>query len=82
MIKVGQIYKPKDDFIDGIVCVTNIYFYDNGLTEVDYIGNDGVCYAHDDIRFLTIHRKCVAEYPTWQEAVNSKEFKEINDDLL
>lgn len=77
MIKVGQIWdKYKDDnTLRSKVCVTYIYYYSNGGVEVDYITKDGICFSHDDEYFLRLHRKCIAEYPTWQEAVNSKEFK-------
>lgn len=76
VIKVGQIWdKNKSDTFKGKVCVTNIYKYENGTLEVDYITNSGICFSHDDEYFLKLNRKCIAEYPTWQEAVNSKEFK-------
>ena len=76
-IKVGQIWdKNKSDTLRGKVCVTNIYKYENGTLEVDYITNSGICFSHDDEYFLKLSRKCIAEYPTWQEAVNSKEFND------
>lgn len=40
-----------------------------------YIWNDGEVVCADDEYFVKRSRKLIAEYPTWQEAVNSKEFK-------
>lgn len=75
MIKVGQIWdKNIENTLRGKVCVTYIYCYSNGRVKVDYITKGGICFSHDDEYFLKLNRKCIAEYPTWQEAVNSKEF--------
>ena len=77
-VKVEQIYDrcKNVDTLRGKVCVTNIYTYEDNSIEVDYIINTGICFSHDDKYFLKLHRKLIAEYPTWQEAVNSKEFKD------
>ena len=66
MIKVGQIYKPKNNE-DAIFVVTR-------AETVGYyiIWDDGSANYHD-INEEKI--ELIAEYPTWQEAVNSKEFK-------
>ena len=68
MIKVGQIYKqPNDD----LFVVSHVYeheyhiLYNDGYT-ASYYYNEPSCLSFDTL---------VVEYPTWQEAVNSKEFK-------
>ena len=74
MIKVGQIYKEKklpywrkhESTIFVICCIemTHIYVIDtNGKT--DFVGVD----------WLKADYELIAEYQTWNEAVNSKEFK-------
>lgn len=70
MIKVGQIYKyttkPRLRFV-----ITQSY---DDETRFDYIHNDGVTYGYvweNDVLYKT---KLISEYPTWKEAVNSKEF--------
>jgi hypothetical protein len=68
MIKVGQIWQDTED---GWRCVITLY----SPVDVYYIwenGSIGHCSKTQDF----LHNKsCIAEYPTWQEAVNSKEFK-------
>lgn len=73
MIKVGQIYKEikvpdwrKHDSY--IYTITNINF---NIVAVIY--KDG---KTDYVRIDWINEDCelIAEYPSWQEAVNSKEF--------
>lgn len=63
MIKVGQI--RKDDF--------NLYVITYDLT------NCAIVYRNGEVREYTEklieQDKLIAEYPTWQEAVNSPEFK-------
>lgn len=69
MIKVGHIYKPKNNE-DAIFVVTR--------TEEAV----GCCYIIWDDGSANYHNineekiELIAEYPTWQEAVNSKEFRE------
>ena len=72
MIKVGQIYKTYD----GIMVITQINKHINSL-RYDYIYNYGrVCdYMRED-EVLSPGTELIAEYSTWQEAVNSKEFNE------
>ena len=68
MIKVGQIYKTKSDlrYIVTYMGTFNIYLlYDTGYSMEYSIYSMNKNY--DD--------KLIAEYPTWQEAVNSPEFK-------
>ncbi|MBR6515454.1 MAG: hypothetical protein IKT40_01220 [Bacilli bacterium] len=68
MIKVGQIYKTESNsrYIVTYMGTYNIYLlYDNGYCmeySISSMNNN-----YDD--------KLIAEYPTWQEAVNSPEFK-------
>lgn len=78
-IKVGQVWA---DTVTGAyaatvgkVIVTHVSSYRRGIV-VDYINSDGLCFCHDSPEFLTLNKKCIAEYPTWQEAVNSPEFQE------
>lgn len=65
MIKVGQIYKENAD----IIIITDVEVYG-----VNFINQEGKA------RILPQHNmnlnNLLAEYQTWQEAVNSKEFKE------
>lgn len=71
MIKVGQIYKDRD----GILAITQINKHINSL-RYDYIYNDGmVCSYMRDYDVLSPGTELIAEYPTWEEAVNSEEFK-------
>lgn len=70
MIKVGQIY----DSDEGIYVISKVWFNvseDDNWSYVIY--NDGTsdCWSYNLIRKYS---KLIAEYPTWQEAVNSKEF--------
>ena len=78
-IKVGQIWKEKvlpswrkndsDIFTIATVSFNKLsIIYNDGKT--DYVTTDwvdGDC-------------ELIAEYPTWQEAVNSKEFKDVEED--
>lgn len=73
MIKAGQIYKEKrlpswrkNDEDMFVVC--NVEY------NISVVYNDG---KTDYVGWEWIKEDCelIAEYPTWQEAVNSKEFK-------
>lgn len=68
MIKVGQIYESNLTFAIRVVT-----FVEDG--EVSIIHPDGYVdrWSFDDI--ANSKWELVAEYPTWQEAVNSPEFK-------
>ena len=72
MIKVGQIYKTRD----GIMVITQINKHINSL-RYDYIYNDGMTcsYIRED-EILSPDAEFIAEYSTWIEAINSREFKE------
>lgn len=63
--KAGQIYKSRSD----IYVVT----FNDGF-DICVIHNDG--FTEDECLEDFNLGELVAEYPTWQEAVNSKEFKE------
>ena len=64
--KVGQVYKIDNDDI-GI-----IYNYDEKLPYIDVLFLEGLgIFSHE---YFNKHSVLIAEYPTWQEAVNSKEF--------
>lgn len=68
MIRVGQIRK---DHKGNIYCVSRFY----GEYNNDVIFNNG--YVSSFLSLNNIEKdELIAEYPTWQEAVNSKEFKE------
>ncbi len=69
-LKVGQIYKDRNSgaiFAITFVTKCNVsLIYNYGLTQL-------YCYVYDGNPFL--FDKLLAEYPTWQQAVNSEEFK-------
>lgn len=67
MIKVGQIYLSKKNIP---MAVTSVSFKKVYV----YRGVHGV-YGYARVNFERYNFKLIAEYPTWQEAVNSKEFK-------
>ena len=74
MIKVGQIYGNED--IIYIITYTVPRYDKDGFIIKKYqaICSDGFCFeelSEDEI----LGDKLIAEYPTWQEAVNSPEFK-------
>ncbi len=74
MIKAGQIYRTK--FLKYIKAVTYIEPWIEGQENAV----DGICLIspsgeHDVLdRSVMEEAELIAEYPTWQEAVNSKEF--------
>ena len=75
-IKVGQVYKVNEDYT-GDNCMFVITRIQN--EDAYFVSNIGYAKERDkillenDIKDKYI--KLIAEYPTWQEAVNSKEFK-------
>lgn len=75
-VKVGQIYKVNEDYTkDNCMFVITLthdgdaYFVSN----IGYAKERDKILVENDIKDKYI--KLIAEYPTWQEAVNSKEFK-------
>ena len=68
-IKVGQIYKYTDNYLqtENIIAVTRRF-----RETVCCVGNDGCTWEFHMSNFKDY--KLIAEYDTWQEAVNSKEF--------
>ena len=70
-IKVGQIYKGKN--LNTRYVITNKYDYKSSIISDKGIGT--LRWNSDIGRW-----KLIAEYPTWQEAVNSPEFKGVSDD--
>lgn len=68
MIKVGQIYECI--ILGGKVVVT---WMREDKSSFNLIRDDGLFFIAKE---LGSDFKLIAEYPTWQEAVNSKEFKE------
>lgn len=69
MIKVGQIYTKDKQ----ILCVTSILGSVSGLLCYT-INAKGFVYK-DFYKDFEKDKRLIAEYPTWQEAVNSPEFK-------
>lgn len=72
MIKVGQVYqsvKQKDKQF--VVTSSNEHDWKSYVISSEGVGS---CRWNSDIGKMEL----IAEYPTWQEAVNSKEF---NNDL-
>lgn len=69
MIKPGQIYKSPKGYKVLITLVDCQSIYN--------ISNDGSCSKWDVEfgKFIEDKATLIAEYPNWQEAVNSKEFK-------
>lgn len=68
-IKVGQIR----EYFGDILITTHIEFTQCRGGIVDCIYKDGIV-SEFTYSYLE-DSKLIAEYPTWQEAVNSKEFK-------
>ena len=66
MIKVGQIYKVP--YLGGKLVIAQIRA---DRSNFNVIREDGFFFICSDIDEKW---ELVAEYPTWQEAVNSKEF--------
>lgn len=75
MIKAGQIYKEKElPYWRKHEC--NVFV----ISSIDFtaciIYKDGTVYRGIGIKWIKEDCKLIAEYPTWQEAVNSKEFRD------
>lgn len=68
MIKEGQIYKTAD-----VIRVVKRVIRED-LVEFIYKGYKKTSLSKTDFYFIW-GKNLIAEYPTWQEAVNSKEFK-------
>ena len=77
MIKVGQIRKPKKEYwkttYDSELKIVISKIEEDDYCDIIY-EDGGVCNSAP-IVFVEDKTELVAEYPTWQEAVNSKEFK-------
>jgi hypothetical protein len=67
MIKEGQIYKTAD-----VVRVVKRIIRED-LVEFIYKGYKKTSLSKTDFYFIW-GKSLIAEYPTWQEAINSKEF--------
>lgn len=68
MIKVGQIYRLNE--YCGCLVITKKY--SNGIYQAIFNSGRAEVYDSDFLKVFDL----IAEYETWQEAVNSKEFKE------
>ena len=73
MIKVGQIYKDNNG--DENFVITMEYETPLGIKKYDLIYQSGVVGDYQSEQQVLLYTTLIAEYPTWQEAVNSKEFK-------
>ena len=71
MIKVGQIWRTLNNYK---IVVTSIKEEDY-KGEVCIIYSDGYVFQTSDENDFSFH-ELIAEYPSWQEAVYSKEFNE------
>lgn len=75
-IKVGQVY----ELILGDDLKTTIAITNTSYSLINFINKIGVT----DVACPNIleykNLKLLAEYPTWQEAVNSTEFNEVQDE--
>ena len=71
MIKVGSgiIYARKRNGFNRKIVLTNVKTNSGHLYYVSNEGKTGTTYYNNLENY-----EIVAEYPTWQEAVNSKEF--------
>ena len=71
-IKVGQIYKSNLT-----LAIKVITLVDDDCEEVSVVHSEGFVdrWRFDDI--ANCNWELLAEYPTWQEAVNSKEFNNV-----
>ena len=75
MIKVGQIYQEPSKYGFKYV-ITKVRPYNDEVIKKYYLAicDDGCVF--DMLFEMDIKQdKLIAEYPTWQEAINSKEFK-------
>ena len=79
MIKAGQIYEFKEKDKSGIdrAIVTKEYppTKDFNFYRYDLILQDGEAWEWARNNDIQKYMVLVAEYPTWIEAINSKEFK-------
>lgn len=68
MIKVGQIWQQQNSEVF-VISASKDWLYSK-------IYKDGYAITEDYLEENTdfVFNKMLAEYPTWQEAVNSKEF--------
>lgn len=71
-IRVGQVYEIYFDSRNwSVIAITNI---EDGIMSM--INPEGGTDLMEVDEFLyDTETKLIAEYPTWQEAINSKEFK-------
>lgn len=70
MIEVGQI-RERDNFRFAITKIYGTLFGDRAFIIFTDGDEESV-----EVEFLFYNSKLIAEYPTWQEAVNSKEFRD------
>ena len=69
MIKVGQIYKTNTNYR------FTVTYIGKGGSPYHLLFNDGEVWHNVSEYAISDMTTLIAEYPTWQEAVNSNEFK-------
>lgn len=72
MIRAGQIYKSKN--LIYVVTFVGIGF--KNKQQVQAITSKGFTFGWSYSKAQRYGGELIAEYSTWQEAINSKEFKE------
>lgn len=72
MIRAGQIYKSKNL----IYAVTFVGIGFKNKQQVQAITPRGFTFGWSYSKAQRYGGELIAEYPTWQEAINSNEFKE------
>ena len=77
MIKVGQIWKQENG---EVFIVTFVEKHDEDAFGIYKDGYTASFSIRENWASSFIFNELIAEYPTWQEAVNSKEFKNVAED--
>jgi len=70
MIKKGQVYKHTENYTFVVVYINKYNF-----VHILYNDDSKMMCSMKDLEEVIKACELIAEYPTWQEAVNSKEFK-------
>lgn len=82
-LKIGQIRKPKkcfkEDPYGNMKVVVTAIIEEEGTCSI--IAEDGWCVGGAPIEFVRDKTNFIAQYSTWQEAINSKEFKDDSKNI-
>lgn len=76
MIKVGQIYKMSNNTHFIITSINDCYIFYLSKSVKEKLSTSRIGEWYMERQLSQGKYKLIAEYPTWQEAVNSKEFNE------